>query len=185
MANLNAERRLASILRTGELRAFPAHGTDGVSVIGASDVSPADLQAAFRTGLNTRGPFEPWALVLDRETTWAAGARPVLYADYGEREVVRAALEARASGRGALVQRIDINMYRSDWTHEREWRWIAHAGRDSLPVWAFIKAVIVGTSGWMPPRLRTNADAERVRRWWWVAGELIDDGMLSEPSPYE
>lgn len=35
--------------------------------------------SCFATALARRGPYEPWALLLDREALIAAGARPVLY----------------------------------------------------------------------------------------------------------
>ncbi|MBO3085171.1 hypothetical protein [Cellulomonas fengjieae] len=185
VAHLNAEQRLASILVSGQLRAFPVYGTVDVPVIGASDISPADLEAAFRTGLSTRGPFEPWALVLSRTSMWVSGARPVLYADYAEAPKIRAALDERSPGRSALVQRIDLIMYRSDWTHEREWRWIAGAARERIPVWPQLDAVIVAQKGWQPPGLGARPDAAKVQRWWWSGTHLIDDGLITEPSPYE
>ena len=184
VAHLVAEVRLASILDSGQLRAFAVHGTD-VPVIGASDISPADLEAALRTGLSTRGPFEPWALVLNRDLMWGSGARPVLYADYVDLRLLQQALEGHAAGRGALVQRLDLNMYRSDWTHEREWRWLARATPDHLPVWPQLDAVIVGRTGWQPPSLEAHPDATTVERWWWTGKELVDDGKITEPSPYD
>lgn len=182
--HLNAEQRLAAILSTGRLRGFPVHGTGDVPVIGASDISPADLQAAFRTGLNERGAFEPWALVLERDLMWGAGSRPVLYVGRGDYGAVQQALHRRDGRSRALVQRLDLLMNRSDWTHEREWRWIAPSHREELPVWPLLHAIIVGASGWQPPALAAHSDAHRVERWWWGGGELVDDGMVTEPSPY-
>lgn len=184
LSGLTAEQRLASILASGQLRAFPVPGTDQTPVICASDISPADLDAAFRVGLNVRGRFEPWALVLDRESMWSSGARPVLYADYVQGRVIRKALEEWSPGHAALVQRTDLVMYRSDWTHEREWRWIARPDRDYLSVWPQLDAVIVGKAGWQPPDVSVHSDASRVARWWWTGKELIDDGKVTEPSPY-
>lgn len=182
VAHLDAEERLANILATGGLRAFPVHGTGDTSVVCVSDISPADLAAAFRTGLNTRGPFEPWALVLGREIMWGAGARPVVYSDYVRARILREALDGWSAGQGALVQRVDLNVYRSDWTHEREWRWLPPEARDELPVWPQLDAVIVGRQGWQPPNLGAHPDAVRVRRWWYTRGKLVDDGRIVDGS---
>lgn len=184
VAHLNGEQRLASILSTGALRAFPVRGTGTRAVIGMSDISPADLQAAFRIGLNARGPFEPWALVMDRDGMWSSGARPVMYADYVALPKLQEVLEEHTLGGGALVQRIDLNMFRADWTHEREWRWVATPSRDSIPVWPQLDAVIVGAAGWQPPLLDEHPDAKRVQRWWWTGADLVDDGRIAEPSHY-
>ncbi|WP_410605816.1 hypothetical protein [Amycolatopsis sp. lyj-90] len=54
-------------------------------VAAVSDLSAAELETAFTRGLNTRGRFEPWAVVLDRHLAWQAGFRPVMYVD-AERE---------------------------------------------------------------------------------------------------
>lgn len=184
--NLTTEERLVSILDSGHLQAFAVPGAEPrLPVIAASDISPADIEGAFRTGLNTRGPFEPWALVLDRESMWSSGTRPVIYADYVHARLIREALEASVPGKGALVQRIDLQMYPSDWTHEREWRWVARTGRNHLPVWPQLNAVIVGRSGRQPPNLAVHPDSSRVARWWWTGEELVDDGMITDPSPYE
>lgn len=185
VGHLDAEERLANILTTGGLTAFPVHGTNGTPVIGASDISPADLEAAFRTGLNTRGPFAPWALVLSRESMWDAGARPVIYADHVRARIVREALNSWSVGQEALVQRVDLNVYRSDWTHEREWRWLPSAGRGELQVWPQLDAVIVGQPGWQPPNVHAHGDAPRVARWWYTGGSLVDDGMIVDSSPFE
>lgn len=184
-AHLTAEQRLASILESGQLLAFPVPGTERTPVISVSDTSPADLDAALRVGLNSRGSFEPWGLVLHRESMWSAGARPVVYSDHVHARLIRKSLEDWSAGAGALVQRVDLQMYRSDWTHEREWRWIPPADRDHLPVWPQLNAVIVGRMGWQPPSLDTHRDAARVQRWWWTGKELVDDGLIAEPSPYE
>lgn len=181
---LSAEQRLAQILGDGLLRAFPVPGTGSTPVTCMSDISPADLESAFRTGLNTRGPLEPWAVVLHRDGMWGAGARPVFYADYADLPQVQQALEKRAPGRGALAQRIDITTSRSDWTHEREWRLLPRHGRDGIAVWPQLDAVVVGVAGWQPPNVERHPDASRVHRWWWDGDHLIDDGFINQTTAY-
>jgi hypothetical protein len=180
---LTARGRLDEILSTGRLRAFPVFGTDDIPVISMSDTSPADLEAAFRTGLNSRGPLEAWALVLDREIMWESGARPVVYADYQDAERIREALGVNNPRRRALVQRMDLKMYRSDWSHEREWRWIARPDQSDLAVWPYLDAVIVGRAGWQPANLPEHTDVDRVERWLWDGDHLIHDGLIVDTSP--
>lgn len=179
---LSGEERLASILSSGQLAAFAVSDT-AVPVLCMSDISRADLVAAFRSGLNARGRYEPWALVLNRELMFHAGARPVIYADQHDAAVIRKALADDSPRREAMVQRLDPVVYRKDWVHEREWRWIP-AGPDGLAVWNYLDAVITGSPGWQPQGVSSRQEAALVKRWWWC-GELIDDGLLSGPSLYE
>lgn len=175
-----AMERFSQILSSGRLRAFPVVGTSTIPVVCASDTSPADLEAAFRTGLNTRGRSEPWALVLDREQMWTAGARPVLYASNADAYTPQKALAEKSERKEALVQRLDPVGIRSDWTHEREWRWIPSVDRDDLPAWPQLHAVIVGQVGWQPLDLDKHPDAARVERWLWNGQHLLRDGMITD-----
>lgn len=80
-ANLPTPDRISNIVWGGLLKAFSAPKSGKSQVVCVSDISAAELLTAFRSVLNARGPLEPWAVILDREAMWAAGMRPVVYAD--------------------------------------------------------------------------------------------------------
>lgn len=195
--DLSGPQRLANVLLTGLLRAFPVTGSQGDRIVAASDISHAELHHAFRAGLNTRGQVPPWAVVLDRQAMWTSGTRPVIYAEAGVSGRYRDASEQiRGPGWGSLVVRTDLDpQSRNDWTHEREWRYCFSARPDSAPpaeqpvvrIQTALRAVIVGEQGWLPsqiPDLRpeltwTVRPTYSFARWFWNGQTLIHDGGIS------
>lgn len=60
--HLDTAGRLTQILIAAALRAFTLPGRGGLPVISTTDTSPADLSAAFRVKMDSRGPVvEPLA----------------------------------------------------------------------------------------------------------------------------
>lgn len=184
----SASERLASILSSGVLRGFPVPHSDQRPVVCASDLSAAELQAAFADGLNARGHIEPWALILRRQSLWLAGMRPVLYVSQGaSRHFAAASAEIYGPGWESLVMPTNPGQFfHEDWAHEREWRRCFDPDDpDDLPELAItkpVRAIVVGERGWEVPALELPAigRVREVDRWWWnpVAARLVRDGSV-------
>ncbi|MEY9895671.1 hypothetical protein ABIA31_009361 [Catenulispora sp. MAP5-51] len=197
-----AEARAASILLTRSLLAskVPAAGENLVSC--ASDVSAAELEAAFDRGINSRGAFQPWAIVLNRGLTYGngTGMRPVHYVDHSTADAYRRACESiDGPGWGGLVMPIRLQSYfgsLSDWMHEREWRWCAQSGakRRLLDLRGRVRAVIAPVRSWEPywtppaPQFPGQIPADdveyEIERWFWdpELRRLAKDGHLTVPA---
>lgn len=193
--HLSAEQRLAQILITGQLLAFPVYGSASMPVVSASDLSAAELETAFARGLNRRGRLDPWAVVLDRDLMWQAGTRPVVYAEAARFAEIRDALAGiyGQAGPGLVVR---TEMRTDDWTAEREWRFcfappppvIIQIG-DPLPpppppmalsLGSAVRAVIVGRPGWVPGPPQPQPPSNLPERWLWDEQNrrLVHDGRV-------
>jgi hypothetical protein len=184
---MSTEQRLVNILQTRTLRGFwVARAQDGQAVC-VSDLSSAELEAAFHRGLNTRGAVDPWAVVLYRVPIWEAGFRPVMYVEWGKADRQRSALvEMYGAGWGGLAVPTEMRrtVDREDWTSEREWRYCFPAGTTgaSVGIEHGVAAVIVGRSGWVPPYPVTLPPATLApQRWLWDPSRrlLVHDGRVA------
>jgi len=180
---LSAEDRLANILACRQLHGFPVPRSNDTPAVCLSDLTAAELEAAFHKGLNIRGPVEPWGLVFFRVRTWELGFRPVAYADAQKLVAYRLALEdLHGPGWAALAVPTEMRTgaFREDWTTEREWRYCFAPGQPTaLGIPRGVAAVIVGRSGWTtefygPP------SAVPPQRWLWDADSksLVHDGRI-------
>lgn len=152
----------------------------------ASDLSWAELQSAFRYGPNSRGPRAPWAVVLDRAAVWAAGMRPVIYADPDIADKLAMICQQHLGPEWrSLVSPVRLSdPRRNDWLHEREWRYCFAAGpAANFSVRDSIRAVVVGRPGWNPGRLAVGM-WEPVQRWLWTGTGLVLDGELQPTDGY-
>lgn len=179
---LGTEERFASILSSGQLFGFQVYRSQSVPVTSLSDLSAAEMESAFGRGLNTRGPVDPWAIVLNRTRAWDVGFRPVAYADAAHFDKYRAALE-QIHGPGwealAVYTEMRTGQTRADWTAEREWRYCFAPGMQPVvDIRAGIAAVVVGRSGWEPREPKHATSGLPTERWLWDAasGRLVHDG---------
>lgn len=186
--------RVASILQLGALRGFEVHGSKLSKAVCVSDISGAELEAAFQWGLNSRGPIPPWAVVLNRKRLWERNFRPVIYAAASDVKTFQtASADAHGEGWEALVVSMNpLEEGRDDWTHEREWRFCFRPGHPSpqVDVQDAIQAIVVGVAGWLPPAnwivpeafgTAPSAGVDfRVRRWLWDRDKnlLVHDGEV-------
>ncbi|MDO8149163.1 hypothetical protein Q6350_12055 [Isoptericola sp. b515] len=192
---LPAEQMLSNIVLGALIRGFYVSGSGNSRVVCASDISPAELRWAFHQGLNTRGRYEPWAVVLDRTAMWQAGMRPVLYVeDEMENQFRQSTGEIRGPEWAALVVRTSLGQTgRSDWTHEREWRYCfqGDSTNPSLDIRTAVKAVVTGTRGWKPNRTSvfdpevnlTYSPNYSFERWFWNGSRLVKDGTVTVATP--
>lgn len=184
---LSTEQRLASILTSGLLFGFQVYRSQLVPVVSLSDLSAAELETAFARGINTRGPVEPWAVVLYRVPTWEVGFRPVIYADAAHFDEHRAALtQIHGPGWEALAVQTEMRreMTRADWTAEREWRFcFAPDTQPVIDIRAGIAAVVVGRSGWVPSEVAHTPASLSPERWLWDSSRrrLVHDGRIPLP----
>lgn len=168
------EQRLRSILVTGALRGAPTWGTRG-PVLCMSELSDAALNAILLRGLNERGPYQPWGLVLHRGPMVALGAAPVWYARTADYNAT-ANLPTQIADR-----RVHSNPEGNpDWSHEREWR-ICWGAVQVEYAWVrlsrdHIRAVIVAQPGWQPSP--SPAWYSGVERWLWTGSALTRSGVL-------
>lgn len=196
VSHLSAEQRLANILNTRELLGWQVYQSKLLSVVCVSDLSAAELETAFGRGLNKRGRLEPWAVVLDRRLAWLAGFRPVMYVE-AERvnEVRQAMAEVYGPSGPAMVVRTEMGT--DDWTAEREWRfcfdppapvrvnitegWLGPPSPPGiLALNDAVRAVIVGTAGWLPRWPLPAPSGIPPERWLWdeARGRLVHDGRI-------
>ncbi|WP_319112321.1 hypothetical protein [Streptomyces europaeiscabiei] len=184
------EDRLVGILREGRIRGnIPFRQRQSVICLG--EPSEAARQVLLSKGMG-RGPYEPWALLLDREALISAGARPVLYLSSDE---MKATANMPAKFRARQVR---YDPGQADWLHEREWRLTYDV--DETPDFALtanaVRGVIVGEQGWLPP---SNFDTQPMPddlfnypealnekpRYWWNGTELVEDGTFELRKRYE
>ncbi|MGK3206908.1 hypothetical protein [Amycolatopsis sp. MEPSY49] len=172
------EDRLAMILTCGFIQGFSTFGTWG-PVVCTSEVSGAGLAALFSTGVTSRGPYEPWAVVLKRDAAIDLGFRPVWYMDTQER-VATNDLPVRM-----LDRRVTYNPGLEDWLAEREWRlcWgdteIRPGNVPAISLPGLITAVIVGQSGWQPLRGPAPTWFDGIPRCLWDGQNLVVDGVFA------
>lgn len=187
---MSTEQRFVNVLQSKMLRGFTVPRAKS-PVVCLSDLSSAELEAAFHRGLNTRGPVEPWAVVFYRVPTWEAGFRPVVYADREKLYNIEIALlTLYGPGWDALVVPTDLRrtMPREDWTSEREWRY-CFSPDTKVPLLGIeqgVAAVVVGRSGWVPPYPVTwPPTALPPERWLWdpVEKRLVHDGRVAVWAP--
>lgn len=186
IAHLSAEQRLVNILQVGQLFGFQVPRAQSAAAVCLSDLSSAELEAAFDRGLNTRGPVDPWAVVLYRVQTWDLGFRPVVYTDWDTIDLQRRALvEMYGPGWNALAVPTELRSTseREDWTSEREWRYCFAPGQTltTIGIQHGVAAVIVGRSGWAPPYpVTVPSIATPPQRWLWdpAGRQLVHDGRV-------
>jgi hypothetical protein len=70
------KQRLVRILQQGFLRAGRTFRTSG-PVLRVSESTASAIRVMLSTGVTARGPYAPWALLLDRDALVARGFRPV------------------------------------------------------------------------------------------------------------
>ena len=127
-------------------------------VVCLSEASSAALVTLFFTGVTHRGPYAPWAIMLDRAAAVANGFGPVWH--MGDD-----ALSATDTLPAHLAdRRVRYVPGAADWLAEREWRmcWgdalINPGFVPALPLAGLATGVIVGTQGWLPPPRQVPAD---------------------------
>lgn len=184
--HLDTEQRLVNILQTRQLFGFEVPRGQAVRAVCLSDLSTAELEAAFDRGLNARGPVEPWAVVLYRVPAWELGFRPVVYADWDQLAKHREALtDMYGQGWSALAVPTELRTSRDreDWTSEREWRYcFARDAIAALGIEHGVAAVIVARSGWTPPYpVGLPPAVLPPQRWLWdpVRKKLVHDGRVA------
>ncbi|MEE1736166.1 hypothetical protein PUR49_06530 [Streptomyces sp. BE147] len=185
------EDRLVGILREGKVRGnTPYRGRHEVICLG--EPSEAARRFLFREGIKPRGPYAPWAILLNREALIAAGARPVLYLSGEEMDATN---DMPASFR---ARRVRYEPGRADWLHEREWRLCFQEGQtpDFQLTADVVAGVIVGEQGWLPPSnfneqpipddlFNYPKALDRKPRWWWNGQDLVEDGTFELRRRYE
>lgn len=171
------EGRLAAILGSGFIRGYNAFGTAG-PVVCVSEPSLAGLQKLFSTGVTARGPYAPWALVLERQQAVAAGFRPVWHMDDQDRAATEH-LPAKMRDR-----RVSYTPGRVEWLAEREWRYcwgddaIMPGHVPGIGLSGLLLAVIVGRQGWSPAP-GPYAPHLGLQRWLWNGQCLVSDGVFT------
>lgn len=132
---MNAETRLHRILWQQQLRGFAPFG--GSTPMICFSESPLDHLSWL---LQRRG-WQPWGLVLTRQSMYNVDGGPVWYARSQQYDLLSEPHRSWAVRFDATPQR------RSDWLHEREWR-VPHPAL-ALPVGSVV-AVIIGLPDWQP-----------------------------------
>lgn len=180
-----AEQRLAEILQGGIISAYPTFGTIG-AVICVSEPTEFAVKTMLSTGVTSRGNYEPWAVILDREKLIEAGFRPVWYMSEAElaasRDLPPEMYDRRVKYEPGVV----------DWTTEREWRlcWGYVPGYEDpdahlrLDIAGLVTGAIVGRPGWNPSDVLDGREVQHheirnpVTRLLWADGDLKPDGYL-------
>lgn len=180
--------RLAGIAHAGAIAATRVWRARG-PVVCLSEASSAALATLFSTGVTYRGPYSPWAVMLDRAAAVAAGARPVWHMG----DDALAATESLPDYLADL--RVRYVPGAADWLAEREWRlcWgdtpIAAGNIPGFTLAGHATGVIVGVRGWLPlPRPLTHGPqtgqlafawpVHGLSRWWWNGQTMVNDGSL-------
>lgn len=180
----DAGDRLAGIAHVGAIYYTRVWGSRG-PVVCMSEASPAALTTLFATGVTHRGPYAPWAVMINRVAAIAAGARPVWH--MGDD-----ALTATNSLPTYLADlRVRYVPGRVDWLAEREWRicWgdmpIAPNNVGALRLANLATGVIVGVHGWLPRPRQTQSGqlsfayaVHGLARWWWNGERIVPDGII-------
>jgi hypothetical protein len=153
-AAVDAEQRLVQILQQGLLRAAPTFGTAG-PILSVSESTESAIKVMLSNGVTARGPYAPWALLLDRDALIANGFRPVWPMSAAQ---LQATSQLPAADRDL---RVKYEPGTVDWLAEREWRrcWgdapIGHGHVQGLQLTGLLSGVIVGRRRWMPPPITT------------------------------
>lgn len=132
--SMNAETRLYTILWEQQLRGFAPFGAS-TPMVCFSESPLNHLSWLLRRG------WEPWGVVMTRQSLYDVGGGPVWYARSEQ-------YDALAEPHRSWAVRLDASLQRrSDWLHEREWR----APHPALPLSASnVVAVLVGQPDWQP-----------------------------------
>lgn len=158
-------------------------------VVCLSEASPIALVALFATGVTYRGPYMPWAVMLDRATAVTAGVRPVWYMGDDALAATESLPPHLADRRVRYVPGV------ADWLAEREWRlcWgdtpITAGNVAALTLTGLATGVIVGAQGWLPPPRKVTHGPHAgqliyawpvhgLSRWWWNGQQIVPDGRL-------
>jgi hypothetical protein len=144
ISRLTPCERLESILWEGQLRAFVTY-SGGDPAVCFTEATVAGLKFLLRH----RG-YQPWGLLIERQTVFDAGGGPVWHA---RQEQCRMLSELDSRIRSWVV-RFDSG---SDWLEEREWRIVRDARADSPPVIRLnelrLLALLVGDEKWTGARI--------------------------------
>lgn len=180
--------RLAGIAHAGAIYATRVWSSRGL-VVCLSEASPAALVRLFSTGVTYRGPYAPWAVMLNRATAVTSGIAPVWY-------MSDEALAATDTLPDHLAdRRVRYVPGAADWLAEREWRmcWgntpIAPGYAAALGLAGLATGVIVGTQGWLPAARQVTSGpsvgqlayawpVHGLARWWWNGQAVVPDGTI-------
>jgi hypothetical protein len=172
IVSMTGQQRLESILWEGQFRAFVTY-SGGDPAVCLTEATPAGLKF-----LINRRWYQPWGLVLDRQSVYDTGGGPVWYARPEEYRTMR-----EVSGR-VRSWTVRLEPGSSDFLEEREWR-IPVSGAVPTPHVPLsgvrIQALLVGEPTWMPTRMAMRPSLETgvpeygpalpgclsgVSRWW-------------------
>lgn len=176
---MKASDRLGSILHSGHFYGYRTF-SGGLPAVCFSEVTENGLRF-----LITRRDYEPWALVVDRQSVYDLGGGPVWYArpeQYDRLGQLDPVLRSWAV-------RLDPG---SDWLEEHEWR-IVLEGQPVVPLTSLrVVAIVVGEPAWTGSYQQFHPDATGqlqpysipmplpagLPRWWWNPAtsqlELLD-----------
>jgi hypothetical protein len=175
-----AEDRLAQILHCGYIAAFPTFGTEG-PVVCLSQHSNAALQVLLSSGVTARGPYDPWALLINYAPAVLQGALPIWPMDD---EQLGATADLPSKLRDRRVRHVVGSV---DWSAEREWRicWGLGPAPGAVGlslVNGTLAGAIVGRPGWNPPYFGSPPHyaytCHRVPRWLWTGTHIVADGVF-------
>lgn len=175
ITSLTVQQRLESILWEGQLRAFVTY-SGGDPAVCMTEATVPGLQF-----LMSRRAYQPWGLVLDRQSVYDVGGGPVWYTRPNEYWAVR-----DVSNR-VRTWAVRLEAGSSDFLEEREWRVPVDPTPPipNVPLTVLrIAAVLVGDAQWTPTRLIVRPSPATgvpeygpavpgvlcgVPRWWWSA----------------
>ncbi|KJS52536.1 hypothetical protein VM98_30755 [Streptomyces rubellomurinus subsp. indigoferus] len=140
---LKPEERLARILLSEELLAFPAFGAT-VPTVSFSESPQKHLEHL----IGERG-FPPWGIAVSREGLLATGGGAVAYLPEDVRDTFPESLRH-------WVVPIKTDGSRGDWSHEREWRRPQSSGSVGFAAEFVAKAILIGDPEWRPIRTGTS-----------------------------
>lgn len=180
--------RLAGIAHAGAIYATRVWRTRG-PVVCLSEASPAALVRLFSTGVTYRGPYAPWAVMLNRAAAVTSGICPVWYMGDDAIAATETLPDYLADRRVRYVPGA------ADWLAEREWRmcWgnapIAPGYAAALRLAGLATGIIVGSQGWLPPPRQVTDGPQAgqltyawpvhgLARWWWNGHALVSDGTI-------
>ena len=172
---MTAEQRLAAILQSGTLRAFPPYG--GSSPVVSFSECGADGTAYMISDMG----FEPWGIIVPRQFVYDAGGNPVMHVRPEHSD-----LSSWPEPLRSLAVRLEAGS--SDWLGEREWRVPCASAQPGLSIAGAVSGIIVAephwkTGGSWAPGLPQAPAA--VPRYWWNRHErrLVFTGNLLVLTP--
>ncbi len=179
------EDRLVRILEEGRIRAS-TNFTYRPAVC-VSESSREAVAAFFGSGVNVRGSYEPWALLLQREPCIKAGLRPLIHATRQEIMAVQAAASTDNRLEKLLGRMIRYEPPSTDWMHEREWRFPFAIDAGSSQYWmsltGLVQGVVTPELSWSPPLDRKYASScQTLERFHWNGSKVVADGWLTLPT---